>query len=163
MWNSGTWPPCTSDRADPVDAVQRRLQIVGGDLPQARLRNRVLAAIVRGERVAEDGKGREGQAVGGDARRCGQRLRDLGERCIRQLQRAEHIHIPIEEEADLRRAAAGGAAHRNQAGTLLMASSIGLVMVTCICSTGMTPLSTPITTRGKLVSGKTEIGTWNAA
>ena len=44
-------------------------------------------------------------------------------------------------------------------GTLLMASSIGLVMVTCICSTGITPLSTPITTRGKLVSGKTEIGT----
>ena len=47
-------------------------------------------------------------------------------------------------------------------GTLLTASSMGLVMVTCICSTGMTPLSTPITTRGKLVSGKTEIGTWNA-
>ena len=48
-------------------------------------------------------------------------------------------------------------------GTLLTASSIRLVMVTCICSTGITPLSTPITTRGKLVSGKTEIGTWNAA
>ena len=48
-------------------------------------------------------------------------------------------------------------------GTLLTASSIGLVIVTCICSTGMTPLSTAMTTRGKLVSGKTEIGTWNAA
>ncbi len=47
-------------------------------------------------------------------------------------------------------------------GTLLTASSMGLVMVTCICSTGITPLSTPMTTRGKLVSGKTEIGTWNA-
>ena len=44
-------------------------------------------------------------------------------------------------------------------GTELTASSMGLVMVTCICSTGITPLSTPITTRGKLVSGKTEIGT----
>ena len=43
-------------------------------------------------------------------------------------------------------------------GTLLTASSMGLVMVTCICSTGMTPLSTPMTTRGKLVSGKTAIG-----
>jgi hypothetical protein len=48
-------------------------------------------------------------------------------------------------------------------GTEFTASSMGLVMVTCICSTGMTPLSTPITTRGKLVSGKTEIGTWVAA
>src|ERR1019366_999653 len=48
-------------------------------------------------------------------------------------------------------------------GTLLTASSMGLVMATCICSTGMTPLSTPMTTRGKFVSGNTEIGTWNAA
>src|SRR5580658_273912 len=47
-------------------------------------------------------------------------------------------------------------------GTLLTASSIGLVIVTCICSTGMTPLSTPITTRGKLVSGNTEMGNWKA-
>src|SRR3984885_6622539 len=43
-------------------------------------------------------------------------------------------------------------------GTLFTASSIGLEIVTCICSTGMTPLSTPMTTRGKLVSGNTEIG-----
>ena len=43
-------------------------------------------------------------------------------------------------------------------GTLFTASSMGLVMVTCICSTGITPLSTPITTRGKLVSGKTAMG-----
>ena len=47
-------------------------------------------------------------------------------------------------------------------GTALTASSIGLVIVTCICSTGMTPLSTPMTTRGKFVSGKTEIGTCSA-
>ena len=44
-------------------------------------------------------------------------------------------------------------------GTLLTASSMGLVMVTCICSTGITPLSTPMTTRGKFVSGKTAVGT----
>ena len=47
-------------------------------------------------------------------------------------------------------------------GTELTASSMGWVMVTSICSTGITPLSTPMTTRGKLVSGKTEMGTWNA-
>src|SRR5580698_87924 len=44
-------------------------------------------------------------------------------------------------------------------GTLFTASSMGLVMVTCICSTGMTPLSTPMTTRGKFVLGKTDMGT----
>src|ERR1700761_1563931 len=43
-------------------------------------------------------------------------------------------------------------------GTMLIASSIGLVMVTCICSTGITPLSMLITTRGKFVVGNTEIG-----
>ena len=47
-------------------------------------------------------------------------------------------------------------------GTELTASSMGRVMVTSICSTGITPLSTPMTTRGKLVSGKTEMGTWKA-
>ena len=47
-------------------------------------------------------------------------------------------------------------------GTEFTASSIGLVIVTSICSTGITPLSTPMTTRGKLVSGKTEMGTWKA-
>src|ERR1700730_5979129 len=47
-------------------------------------------------------------------------------------------------------------------GTELTASSMGLVMVTSICSTGMTPLSMPMTTRGKSVSGKTEMGTWRA-
>ena len=44
-------------------------------------------------------------------------------------------------------------------GTELTPSSIGLVTVTSICSMGITPLSTPMTTRGKSVSGKTEMGT----
>src|SRR5579885_2589491 len=43
-------------------------------------------------------------------------------------------------------------------GTLLTVSSMGRVMVTIIWSIGMTPLSTAITMRGKLVSGKTETG-----
>ena len=43
-------------------------------------------------------------------------------------------------------------------GTLLTASSIGRVMVTIIWSMGVTPLSTPIRTRGKSVVGKTAIG-----
>jgi len=47
-------------------------------------------------------------------------------------------------------------------GTAFTASSIGLVTVTCICSTGITPFSMPITTRGKFVSGKTAMGTLGA-
>lgn len=47
-------------------------------------------------------------------------------------------------------------------GTELTPSSIGLVMLTSICSMGVTPLSTPMTTRGKLVSGKTDMGTFVA-
>ena len=43
-------------------------------------------------------------------------------------------------------------------GTLLTASSTGRVIVTIIWSIGITPLSIPITMRGKFVSGKTEIG-----
>ena len=43
-------------------------------------------------------------------------------------------------------------------GTLFTDSSIGRVIVTIIWSIGITPLSTPIRTRGKSVVGKTEIG-----
>ena len=104
------------DGADAGDAIQRRLQVVGGDLPEPRLRDGVFAAVVGGERVAEDGKGGEGEAVGGDAGGGGQRLLHLGERRIDELQRAEHVHVPVEEEADLGRSAAGGGAHGQQAG-----------------------------------------------
>src|SRR5216110_3753092 len=47
-------------------------------------------------------------------------------------------------------------------GTLLTASSTGRVMVTIIWSIGITPLSTAMRMRGKLVVGKTEIGIVNA-
>src|SRR5258706_10751652 len=43
-------------------------------------------------------------------------------------------------------------------GTLFTASSMGRVMVTSIWSMGITPLSTPTTTRGKSVFGNTEMG-----
>src|SRR6266481_4517861 len=43
-------------------------------------------------------------------------------------------------------------------GTLLTASSSGRVIVTSIWSMGITPLSTPITTRGKSVLGNTATG-----
>src|ERR1700745_945022 len=47
---------------------------------------------------------------------------------------------------------------RSNPGTELTTSSIGRVTVTCIWSIGITPLSTPMTIRGKLVAGNTAIG-----
>ena len=90
---------------------------------------------------------------------AGKRLLRLTQSRIHELQRPKHVHGPVEEEAHVGRSAAGCRAHvTKRPGTLLTASSIGFVMVTCICSTGITPLSTPITMRGKLVSGKTAMG-----
>src|SRR5437764_13905053 len=43
-----------------------------------------------------------------------------------------------------------------------MASSMGRVTVAIISSAGMTPLSARMTTRGKLVCGKTDDGIWMA-
>ena len=43
-----------------------------------------------------------------------------------------------------------------------MASSIGRGIVAIIWSAGITPLSTRITTRGKAVWGKTEVGSVKA-
>src|ERR1700746_405211 len=47
-------------------------------------------------------------------------------------------------------------------GTLLTVSSMGRVIVTIIWSIGITPLSTAIRMRGKLVDGNTDTGTVNA-
>ena len=47
--------------ADARHAIQRRLQIVGGNLPKLRLRNGI-----GGEAVAENWKRGEGKPVGGD-------------------------------------------------------------------------------------------------
>ena len=84
--------------------------------------------------------------------------RNVGERGVDELQSVEHVDIPVEEEADFGGAAAGDGADGEQAGDAVDRVFDGLVMVTSICSTGMTPLSTPMTTRGKLVCGKTETG-----
>jgi hypothetical protein len=48
-------------------------------------------------------------------------------------------------------------------GTLFTAFSSGRVMVTSICSIGITPLSTPTMMRGKLVAGNTAIGSESAS
>ena len=48
-------------------------------------------------------------------------------------------------------------------GTIRIASSMGRVIVTSICSMGITPLSTPMMMRGKFVVGKTATGMLSAS
>ena len=48
-------------------------------------------------------------------------------------------------------------------GIPFIASSTGRVTETSICGAGTTPLSTTMTMRGKLVSGKIAVGRWKAA
>ncbi len=99
------------DGADAVDAIEWRLERVGGDFPELRLGERG-----GGEAVAEDGKGGEGEPVGGEAGGAGQGLLRAAECGVDELQGAKHIGVPVEEEADLCGAAAGGGAHGGEAG-----------------------------------------------
>ena len=142
------------DGADTRDAVERRLQRVGGQLPELRLRERV-----RGEAVAENGKRGEGEAIDGDLARWMEASAALDERGVRPVPAFGTCPRTSRRRGSLRRSRGWWWSERSRRpGTLLTASSMGLVMVTCICSTGMTPLSTPMTTRGKFVSGKTAMG-----
>ena len=63
------------DGADAVEAIEGRLELVGGEFPEAGLRDGV-----GGESVAEDGEGGEGEAVGGDDGGGGERLLRRGRR-----------------------------------------------------------------------------------
>ena len=59
-------------------AIERRLQVVGGHLPELRLRNGI-----GGKAVAQNRKCGEGKAIGGDARGGRQRLSDFAESRVR--------------------------------------------------------------------------------
>ena len=76
------------------------------------MRDCVLAAVVGGKRVADDGERGEREAIRGESwpKRGGSDW-IFRKRRIRKLQGAEHVLVPVKEEADFRRAAAGGAAH----------------------------------------------------
>ena len=87
-------------------AVQARLEIVGRQLPQPRLRNRVGR-----QAVAHDRERGEGEPVGGDLRGRRQLRLDARQRGVDALQRLEHVHLPREEQIDLGRPAAGDRPH----------------------------------------------------
>ena len=103
------------DSAYSIDAIERRLQIVSSNLPKLSLRNSSRASIVRRQCIAEDRKGRKRKTVGRDTGGRGQCLGNSRKGRIGKLQSVEHIHIPIEKQADLRGTTAGSAANRSQA------------------------------------------------
>src|ERR1700733_569379 len=63
-------------RRHAVNAIERRLERIGGQFPEVALGD---AVVGRGKTVAEDRKGREGETVGGDLRRGRQFLLDAAE------------------------------------------------------------------------------------
>ena len=132
----------------------RGFMIVGGHLPKLGLRDRV-----RGQAVAHDREGGEGQAVGGElggGRQVGLDARQGG---VDQFQRAGTCPPSRRRTGRSRAEPRLVMDHtRSSPCTVLTASSMGRVTVTSIWSMGATPLSTPMTTRGKSVSGKTATG-----
>ena len=107
----GDFAALHGNRADAVDTIEGRLEVVCSDFPELSLRD-----SVRGEAVAEDGECGECEAIGGDAGGRGERLLDLAEGGVNQLEGGDHVLVPGEEQADFGRAAAGGGANSLKAG-----------------------------------------------
>ncbi len=107
------------DGADAGDAIERGTEVVGCQLPERSGgdgRRSAGAGRIDGEGVAEDGECGEGELMGGDFGGGRELLLDLGEGGVGELQGEVHVTGPIEEEADLSGAAAGGAADGDEAG-----------------------------------------------
>src|ERR1039457_2340777 len=88
-----------------IEAIEARLQIIGCHRPELRLRHRVGS-----QAIAENGKAGEVQAMRLDDRRRWQLGANAGKRRVHQLQRGNHIHMPVEEEVHFSRAATGDGA-----------------------------------------------------
>jgi len=82
-------------------AVEPRLDVVRGYFPEIGLRDRV-----RRQAVADDRKTREIEAVRLDLRGGRKRALYARHRSIHELQRLQHVHVPVEEQADIGSAAA---------------------------------------------------------
>ena len=93
-------PALHEHRRNSVQPVQARLDLIGRHLPQLGLRD-----VVGGQAVTNDRKAGERHAmrftifaVGGSS------CLHARQRRIHVLQRLEHVHVPAEEQIDLRRA-----------------------------------------------------------
>jgi hypothetical protein len=94
-----------------LDAVQARRQLVVRQIAQLGQR-----APVRAEAEPDHGEDREGEAVDHEARARRQGGHDLRQAALHQVERVPDVHVPAEEDADLRRAAPGDRADGGDAG-----------------------------------------------
>ena len=99
------------DSAHAQHPIQRRLELISGQVPQLRLRK-----PVRSEAVSENRKSSEGEPIRSNDSGTRQRLPHSADGCIDQLERLKHVDAPVEEKADLSRTAAGYGTNPNQAG-----------------------------------------------
>ena len=95
-------PALDEHAGDAVQPIQPRLDVVGGQLPEIRLRHRVGR-----QAVADDREAREIEAMRLDLRGRRQAALHARHRGVDQLQRLEHVDVPVEEQVDLGRTAAG--------------------------------------------------------
>ena len=95
-------PSLNDDRGNAIEPVQARLDFIGRHLPSL-----VWAHGVGRQAVANDGKAGEGHAMRFDLRRGRQLGLHARQRGVHILQRLEHVDVPVEEEVDFGRSAAG--------------------------------------------------------
>src|ERR1700688_783052 len=100
-----------SDSAHAQYAIQWRLELIGSQFPELRLRK-----PVRSETVSENRKSSEGEPVRSNDRGAGQRLPHSTDGCIHQLKRLKHVDVPVKEQADLGRTPAGDGTNPHQSG-----------------------------------------------
>src|SRR6202140_5783270 len=98
------------DSAPTQYPIQWRLQLIGSQFPELRLRK-----PVRSETVSENRKSSEGEPVRSNDRGAGQRLPHSANGRIHQLKRLKHVDVPVEEKADLGRSSAGDGTNPHQA------------------------------------------------
>src|SRR5258708_2143337 len=94
------------DRGHAAHAIQTRSDLVRCHLPELGLGN-----FVRCQAVTHNRKRSDCQSMALDLRSGGKLGRNLGKRRVNQLERLEHVHLPVEEEIDLCRAPAGNGAN----------------------------------------------------
>ncbi len=92
-------------RGHAVEPIEARLQIIGCHRPELRLRH-----SVGGQAIAENGKAGKVEAVRLDDGRRRQLGANARQRGIYQLERGNHIHVPVEEQINFSGAATGNGA-----------------------------------------------------
>jgi len=102
----GLLPALYDDRGYAVYTIEPRLHFISRHLPQLGLWR-----LVGGQAVTQDGKCREGKAMSFDPGGGWKRSLHSRQLRINSLQGLQHVHVPVEEQVNFRRAPAGDRAH----------------------------------------------------